>query len=351
MIHTFEIGTEISTRAAFDIRRFLGVSDEDDSYSTMEINVNGIAELILYPIQYSNNHRLAVVVNPAKLLYGFNAFETVPASEEIIERLSRAFIPAMAKAVGGSSFDFPRLPEWETRQIHYAKDIFTDRVSRRVELLNKGDKPNNYKDKTKKRNESCYLGSSSSNVNVYDKANEMADGERDPSLIALADGLLRFEIQCKSPKVSAIKKKRNFDDRSLKNFFSPDLAKEILLSYCERIFKVGDYYSLEKARVEMEHQNLSKDQISGIINIMKAIAQTRSISEARKQLVDGMIRKNTKEKLKYCKEQFRRNCSLLAELGINPVTIPRDWDIDHLEGIYSLLGNAFSREENDDHIR
>lgn len=94
----------------------------------------------------------------------------------------------------------------------------------------------------------------------------------------------------------------------------------------------------------MEALGKTKRQIVAISNVLKAIAQTRSISEARNQLKKGGINiKNEKEKPKLALSapQFNRNCAKLEDMGINPVTIPREWKISTLDGIYNLIEKHF----------
>ena len=99
-----------------------------------------------------------------------------------------------------------------------------------------------------------------------------------------------------------------------------------------RVVKPGDYYTRAEAIVNIKGQiGEKKRRVTACENILQAVAQTRSISEARRQLeATGIAIKNSKsgKMLQYSKEQFSRNCRHLADLNINPVTIPRDWTIN-----------------------
>lgn len=355
MIHTIEIGHFITNKAAQAILDYRDVKQTKRGIH-FKGDVNGITKVILYRI-YGDAHRsswyIKVIVNPAKLLFGYNAFETVPADEKTLSELIQRFDEALTEAIGDRSlYGLPELPEWMVRRIDYAIDIHTPYVEQYVLLFDKGDRAKYYKDTPKGYTGSCYWECKSATVNVYDKHLERTRKKADPSLIARAKDILRFEIQCNSPKIKSLRQKGNFESSILRNFFNPEIAQEILLNYYKRSFKVGDYYTFGKAEKQMEQQGLKPRKLKALSNILKAIAQTRSISEARKQLANGgIVIKNTRSKvpIAYSTTQFGRNLKALAKLNINPVTIPRDgWGIDHLEGIYSLVAKVFSEYKGEE---
>lgn len=339
MVHTFEINTTIWSGPAQRMLEYLGAKDRFSG----KVNINGIAKLSLYPRgEFKNGYLLKVEVNPAKLLNGFDAFETVPANQSVLDELSVAFKREIANATGEENL--LDLSQWSVCRIDYAVDINTPYVEEYVKLLNKGDKPIVYDDKARGKTGSCYWSCKSTVINVYNKANQMTKRGKSPELVKRAQNILRFEVQCSSPKVGYIRKNREFESRELHYFFCTELAESVLMSYCRRVYKTGDYYTFRTAQARMESLGASKRRISACNNIIRAIAQTRSISEARKQLFeDGLILKNINPlvELRYSKEQFSRNCSLLADMDINPVTIPREWKIDSLQGVFRLLEHAF----------
>jgi len=342
MVHTLEIYTIITTRQARRILDYQGVAQSRDRYTGV-VNVNGIAKMILYPRRApANGYILKVILNPAKLLYGYDAFETIPANRSILNQMSAAFVVAMEEATGESNlFD---LTNWLVRRIDYAVDIWTKHPELYVKLLKKGDKPKAYHDKADGKAGSCYWGCKSTTGNIYYKADQMINQGKPPALIEHARNLLRFEVQCKSPKVGYLRKNNKLESRELQHLFCPKIAESVLLSYCRRVYRIGDYYSYHAATAHMKRLGASKRRLRACQNLLSAIAQTRSISEARKQLTEaGLIVKNTNPpmELRYSVEQFGRNCKTLSDMNINPVTIPREWKINDLPSVFGMIEVMF----------
>lgn len=352
MIHTFEIGHYITNKAAQAILSYRDVKQTKRGFHFAGA-VNGITKISLYRIgsdeeKLRGSWYIKVIVNPDKLLQGYDGFETVQADVETLERITHLFNAALIEAIGDrSSYGLPELPDWKVRRIDYAHDISTPYVEQYVLLFAKGDKATYFRDKTKGRSGSCYWECNSVTVNAYWKADQLIKKKAKPDLIARAKDILRFEIQCKGPKLNALRKKGNFKSSILSNFFNPEIAQEILLNYCKRSFKVGDYYTFGKAEKQMEQHGLKPRKIKALSKTLKVIAQTRSISEARKQLSNGgIVLKNTRFEIPHSTTTFGRNLKDLARLNINPVTIPRDgWEINYLQGIYSLIEQAFSEHK------
>lgn len=344
MIHTFEIYIVISISQARRILNYQGVR-QDRNWYTGAVNVNGIAKMTVYPIgkpEDGYGYILKVIVNPAKLLYGYDAFGTVHANPEILNQMSTAFREAMEEASGETSLR--DMENWIVRRIDYAVDIRLEYPyqypHRYISLLKKGDKPKSYRDKAKGKTGSCYWGCKSTTGNIYYKAAQMIEDGKPYELVEKARNILRFEVQCKSPKVAYLRKKKELENRELHHLFCPEIAENVLLSYCRRVYKTGDYYSYHAAEARMKRLRVSKRRISANENVLRAIAQTRSISEARKQLTEsGLFVKNTNPPvaLRYSPEQFGRNCRSLSDMNINPVTIPREWKISNLPSIISML--------------
>lgn len=347
MIHTFEVYTIISVNQARRILDFQGIPQRQNKYRGA-VRVNGIAKMSLYlRKQPANGYILKAIVNPAKLLYGYDAFETVVANPSVLQHLSTAFASAMEEATGAD--DLLDIADWFVHRIDYAVDIHLEFPYQYpdlyVKLLNKGDKPNPYRDKAKGKSGSCYWECKSTTGNVYDKSDQMKKKGKPPELVERARNLLRFEVQCKSPKVGYLRKNNGLESRDLRHFFCSEIAESVLLSYCQRFYKTGDYYTFRAAQAHMKNLAMTKRRTKACENVLSAVAQARSVSNARKQLAEnGLILKNTNPPLeiRYSVEQFGRNCKALSSMNINPVTIPRDWKLNRLPGVYGLLEAVFA---------
>lgn len=347
MVHTFEVYTIISGKQARRILDFQGITKNQNKFRGA-VRVNGIAKMSLYLRKKpANGYILKVIVNPAKLLYGYDAFETVVANPLVLHQLSTAFAGAIQEATGEEAL--LDIADWFVHRIDYAVDIHLEFPYQYpglyVKLLNKGDKPKPYRDKAKGKSGSCYWECKSTTGNVYDKADQMKKNGKPMELVEQARNLLRFEVQCKSPKVGYLRKNNELESRDLCHFFCSEIAESVLLSYCQRAYKTGDYYTFRSAQAHMKNLGITKRRIKACENVLSSVAQARSISNARKQLVEnGMTLKNTNPPLeiRYSVEQFGRNCKALLSMTINPVTIPRDWKLNWLPGVYGLLEAFFA---------
>ena len=340
MIHTFKIYCIISAELAHQILHYLGIRQNRRLFRG-RVNIAGLSNVSIAPRGSEHSgYRLAVQVNPAKLLYGYDAYETVVEAE--LDNISHSFAAAIVAAFNCNTL--PSLPDWFVHRIDYAVDIHTEFVDNYLQLFDKADKPRWYKEAYSSKQGSCYLECKAANVNVYKKAPQLKKLGYSQEVIDNAQKILRFEIQCKSPKVGRLRDRYELDGRQLRDFFSRQLATIVLFSYCRRVFKTGDYYSFREASKRIESMVKPRSQ-TALEKILRAIAQTRSISVARIQLpILGVVIKNTIPGtcVKLCKDQFCRNLKQLSDLNINPVTIPRDWGIDQLQSIMHLIDNRLT---------
>ena len=183
MIHTFEVYCTVGYNQAMNIRDDFGVSRARNRFS-VKGKINGIAKISLFPQADRTGYTFMVEVNPAKLLYGYDAFETVTADDDTLERLSQAFYDALNELTDAA--DLPMLPDWFARRIDYAVDVRTAHINEYVKLLNKGDKPSAYTSRPKGEMGSCYWQCKSMTGNVYTKADQMAKSGKPQHLIERA---------------------------------------------------------------------------------------------------------------------------------------------------------------------
>lgn len=341
MIHTFELYTILSGSEARQVLCHLGVPRNKDFFEG-EGQITGISAMKLWRRKNTADWFLKVAVNPARLIYGFGAFETIPIVDAILEQVEIAFSPAIFEATGNS--ELPKMSSWQVARVDYAVDIRTPYVKEYVKLAEKGDmgawlKNGNDEDG------SCYWQSVSVTANIYDKQDELFNRKTSTfEMVQRAQDILRIEIQCNSSKVSYIRRKEELHSRSLRDYFKRELAKEILIKYSRSCFKAGTYYSMEELNRQEHFRNSKSRQKRAFEQMIRAIAQARSIQNAREKLDGcGVMLKNVLPKIpvKLSKEQFCRNCSLLAMLNINPVLIPRDWKISQLPSIATLVEQIF----------
>ena len=187
-----------------------------------------------------------------------------------------------------------------------------------IELIKRADIPSGYKmwmfyDETAHRMksdpDSFYLKCGSVNINCYRKAVELqqraekAKGDMKEALLEAsraAQDVIRFEVQCKYPKVYALSRQTGGCDFALNKYFDllgyPTCLKEKRL--LDTLYEVNRCRSLAMAKVKPQGSVL---------------------------------------------EAIKRSQKDLADIGINPVTIPREWGISHIPNLlhtfYDISGD------------
>ena len=220
-----------------------------------------------------------------------------------------------------------------------------------LNLIKRSDIPPHYKewkvyDKTAHRMiskpESFYLTSKSVNINYYSKYLQLLNKSEenvknklkpiDQETIDASRDIYRFEVQCKYHKMYSLSQKTdkegNPDYNKYKNLLDPVTCIKIVSDYYKKTIGKGDWYSLSEAEKIIKSQNYNCQREQKLINALKFVSQCRSLDKAKKAC--------TKDKIK----EFKNTLNELSKLSINPVTIPREWNIKHIP---NLLRSYFDK--------
>jgi len=173
---------------------------------------------------------------------------------------------------------------------------------------------------------SFYLKNRSVVINCYCKAKQWEREYPNNPYIEDARNVVRFEVQCKYPKVYAmlarIRKMDDCDDYvMLKRMHDNSFCRGIIEKYFHKIVGKGDYFTLEGAIWMVEKQGFKQNKKDRLIYALERINESRGISKAEAKL--------SGEEWK----DFRRSLKDLDRICVNPVTIPRDWGIKHIPNL------------------
>ncbi|WP_261721630.1 hypothetical protein [Bacillus thuringiensis] len=139
-------------------------------------------------------------------------------------------------------------------------------------------------------------------------------------MAADANGIIRFEVRSEKSKVKNLCTKQSISN-SLYHLSSNELSQSILLKYYVQSIGIGDYYTLTKAkeiiRVAPNYTNKKKQRM---ITILDLVSKKKYVWKARNES-------------NICPKKFDKTLKHLAELGINPVTIPSRWKIQSLPNL------------------
>lgn len=228
-------------------------------------------------------------------------------------------------------------------------------------LMRRGDIPRHFTeqveyDKKAKRKKSfknnLRLHCKSMTINAYCKYEQLLDRFFDCPNIENALDLLRFEVQCRYPKVYTMSKimkeamRLELSDDDLmhdllygnllnptKNLLSDEFAADIIQKYFYKVVRRGDYFTLDRARWMVQAHNFRQEKEERMIFTLEHINKCRGISKAREKLlgVDA--------------GDFRRSLKDLDSIFVNPVTIPRECGIEHIPNPLRAYYNSIFDEQ------
>ena len=295
----------------------------DVGYITHALKDKGFTEIVLSKYKINNKYKhdymqLTIQLNSTKLL---NRDIVELTKEEDLHEVSEKF----NKIKEQIHLDLKPLFSWTLNRIDYCINIKTPYVKEYIKLFQRCSLPYRFnipydkKAKVRKHKEgSFYIFNNSTIINFYDK--ELERFNNTGKILESAKDILRLEIQCKKGKTDYIKYKYNFDIKYLGYFTSEELSLNIISSYFDKIIGKGNYYKLDKARDIINSSKHTKSTKDKLINVLELINKHKSIDKAR-------------ENSNYSKDSFNRYIKKIRELNINPITIPRRWEIDILKDI------------------
>lgn len=211
-------------------------------------------------------------------------------------------------------------------------------------LIRRGDIPPRHKEwmKYDKRShrmkaspDSFYLMSQSVNINCYRKSVELQkrvekeSRKEEPSItqamVDEAQDIIRFEVQCKYPKVYALSRQVGEESRFIINKYHDLLSYQACMKQINHYYKstigAGDWFSMERAQKIIRGHRFHKQKRERLIEALREVSQCRSLASAKAKYQDSDL------------AAFKRTLKDLADIGINPVTIPREWGISHIPNL------------------
>lgn len=228
---------------------------------------------------------------------------------------------------------------FDLRELGYDCD-----VEQIMKLIERGDIPHHYKKfqqycpvshRMKNPDGSVYLKSGSVTINCYEKHHQLQQCAPDNLCMDNSKYVIRFEIQCKLPKIRGLRKlidtnmsyaEQNeqpelYNSRMTCGLLSDKICKYVVLNYFLKVIKNGDYYTLQKAIDIIERQDYCTSKQERLITTLKLVNECRGIYKAKQRLNGRQL------------YEFDRSLRELALIDINPVTIPREWGIKCMPGL------------------
>jgi hypothetical protein len=235
----------------------------------------------------------------------------------------------------------------DTSGLDETNDVIKQAIERIMLLIKRSNIPNHYTEweeydstchRMKPDKNSFYLTNNSVNINCYTKYYQLKEEFSGCPNIEDSLYIIRFEIQCKYPKVYSMS--RNMSDNLgfmksvIREMMSDETSYDVVHKYFNKIIRKGDYYPLDKAKRIIESKCFCENKEDRLIDTLVSINNRRGISKAREGLEGKKL------------EDFKRSIRELEGLRINPVTIPREWGIKHIPNLLDAYYDKLSDEQH-----
>lgn len=184
---------------------------------------------------------------------------------------------------------------------------------------------------------SFYLMNNSVHINCYAKHYQLQT--QFPLAPGIDDSLdvVRFEIQCLYLKTRYLQKRiQDCGDDFARRLFvmlSDEMCEKIITSYYYKTIGLGDYYSLDEARKIIQSKHFHQNKEERLLKALKLVSTHRGIPKAKAHLSEQDL------------VEFKRSVRDLGEMGVNPITIPREWKIKHLPNLLTAYLEERERQE------
>jgi hypothetical protein len=164
-------------------------------------------------------------------------------------------------------------------------------------------------------------------INCYDKHYQLKQEYPDTPYIDNSLNIIRFEIQCKYLKTQYMQRQiKDCDDFKEKMvvMVSDEFCTSLLKSYYYKIIGSGDYYTLDGARDKVKSLKFCQSKEKRLLHDLESVNKHRGVYKAKTSLSGHEL------------TDFKRSLMDLNELGVNPVTIPRELRIKFLPNLMKV---------------
>lgn len=290
---------------------------------------------------------IEVTVNP-KILGGIHDYINAATKDDMdvaaikFNHISRSISPVLR------TFE-----QYQIKRIDYCvnlslNELAPGRTSEQImKLIRRGDVPPHFKEwaeydsisrRMKSKPDSFYLVCKSMNINCYGKQVELRErNQKKPGSISsatldAAQNIIRFEIQCKYPKVYILSRRAASEGNGSINKYHDLLGYQACLSAVNHHYKktvgAGDWFTLTEAEKVIMRQGYNSQKKERLLNALREVSQCRSLARAKASHQGKDL------------AAFKLTLKDLSDIGINPVTIPREWGITHIPNLMHTFNDV-----------
>ena len=303
------------------------------------------------------SYMVEVKINP-KILGGIHDYLTAATYDDMEAAITNFNLESKRISRLLNDFSYYRL-----KRIDYCINFHLDELvpgcspGQIMNLIKRGDIPAHYKEwmeyddtahRMKSKPSSFYLMNNSANINCYSKYMELQERSQDreskglspiPQItLDMTQGIIRFEVQCKYLKTYVLNRKADKAGDHARNKYKSMLSYASCLNavsyYYKKTVGKGDWYTLQDAVHIIHSKHFNRQKEKRLIEALAQVNQCRSLAKAKSAYEGNDLK------------AFKRTLSDLSSLGINPVTIPKDWGIKHIPNLLNTYLDKLGMEEN-----
>src|SRR5690625_137003 len=334
MIHTFELKLKTRYPTILLLQDVLGdefintLSSQQNWHLTNPLQLPGIRKINISSLGIGIYY-ISIEVEPESLIreeLTVDLFDCDPGNVKVLKNTLNDTLLTFHER-------FPILNDvWYLSRIDYARQIETPLTSLYVDLAQRAKIPYHYMNKVGKPG-SMYLQSNSTRYNFYDKYDYICKQDVSESIKEQCIDIYRTEIQFRNTKAIRYLRKK-YDAPLLFDLFDSDIAIDIIRNSYQKSIGVEDYYRYDRAERVINTSSLKNKTRSNLISILEFISESNSYTEAVESLyysdlVPSAYRHNL--------SKFKRHIKRLKELGINPILLPNDFEIEVFPNPYKEL--------------
>ena len=117
------------------------------------------------------------------------------------------------------------------------------------------------------------------------------------------------------------------------NMMADEMCMNVIKNYYNKTIKPGDYYSYHYAERIILNQVSKGEKIYRLTDALKLIREKGGIANAKAGMCGNDL------------EEFCRSLRDLRKLRINPVLIPDEWGIDHIQNLFDAYYDQLNKED------
>lgn len=319
MIHTFKLFFPLHYEEVQDLQRKLNIK-----YTQLNEYFEGVFPGVTMSVSNSGNGKwkLYMVVDAIKLLG-----DKADITEADYAPLEKALKSILWNVVGHSS----HYKNHTLLRIDFRYDVLMkDKIHRMLlmDLYKKLTKSHKFQKKYLGKLENgvfvpyettVYHSSKSVESMVYLKEEERIDkGER---IESYEKDIVRYEVHLKENHLYYMEKKNEKVQRprKLREYMRDGVFKEYFGRYMFQIYHPGDFYKIDEARKRLKDSHLSTKNKLKLIDYLKQVS-SHSVDTPLKNKSN-----NINGNKKMSKGTIKSRLTMLREVGINPILIPKNY--------------------------